>query len=71
MVAVWFPVQIGCDTLGAPEVVAVLAGSAAAFGAYVATLRFGFRDAYNSLHEMATMLLNRRARRRPAVVSAD
>jgi PST family polysaccharide transporter len=71
MVGVWFPIQIACDAAGAPEIVAVLAGSAAAFAAYVATLRFGFRAAYDGLHEMATMLLNRRTRPRPSVVPAD
>jgi PST family polysaccharide transporter len=60
MVVAWVPVRLATNALDMPTFIAVSLSSIAAFSAYVATLRFGFRELYGSMREVAAMMFDRR-----------
>ena len=65
MILAWIPSRVACTAIGVPSLVAASACGAIALAAYVATLRFGFRELYDSMYEVAMMVLRRKGRRRP------
>jgi PST family polysaccharide transporter len=62
MVAVWVPSRTLCTVLDVPAVAASAICGLLAFATYFATLRFAFRELYDSMHEVAMVLLHRGGR---------
>jgi PST family polysaccharide transporter len=66
MVVVWIPARTVCSAVGIPALVAATLCGLLSLAAYVLTLRFGFKELYDSMHEVALMLVRRKGgRRRP------
>ena len=66
MVVVWIPTRMLCSTIGLPALVASTVCGLLALATYVLTLRFGFRELYNSMYEVGMMLVRRKGGRRRA-----
>ena len=71
MVVVWIPARTLCSAIGIPALVAATLCGLLSLAAYVLTLRFGFKELYDSMHEVALMLVRRKGgRRRPRRITA-
>ena len=66
MVVVWIPTRMLCSTIGLPALVASTVCGLLALATYVLTLRFGFRELYNSMYDVGMMLVRRKGGRRRA-----
>ena len=63
MVVVWIPTRLAFSAIHLPALLAASVCGVLALAAYIATLRFGFRDLYNSMYDVAMMMLHRKRRR--------